>query len=93
HLLATELEVSLLSLSWWRRLEGALFYDIGEVGRHFNDVFEDYSQWKSSVGYGLRFHIDVVGVRSTVVRLDVAYRLDSSEDRTPQFYFGVNQSF
>lgn len=93
HLLATELEVNLISLAWWRRLEGALFYDIGEVGRHFDDVFEDYSQWKSSIGYGLRLHIDVVGVRNTVARFDVAYRLDSSEDRTPQFYFGVNQSF
>jgi hypothetical protein len=93
HILLTELELGALTLAYWRRLEGVVFYEMGEVGRHLSDVFADLGQWKSGVGYGIRIHADIFGVRSTVLRLDVAYRLDSSEDRKALFYFGVNQSF
>lgn len=93
HLWATEFEWNLIYFAWMRRLEGAVFWEIGDIGRSFARIIDQARSWKHGVGYGLRFHVDVFGVRGTVARFDLAYRTDRQEGRRPLFYFGVNQSF
>ncbi len=58
-----------------------------------SDLFniEDYN---SDVGYSLQFFFDALGVRETLLRFDVAKRLDHfTEELTPRFYLSLDQSF
>lgn len=93
HVLVEDFEFGVFSLTYMRRLEGAVFFDIGDVGRDYSDIVNNSSGLKHGVGYGLRLHLAAFGVRDTVARVDVAYRTDRQEGRRPTFYFGVNQSF
>lgn len=57
----------------------------------FVDLF-DVRRWEGDVGYGLRFHIEYLGVNPGLLRFDVAKSL--SEETAPlRYYFGVTQSF
>ena len=73
--------------------DGAIFFEFGDAGQNLYRIAEQFDSWKHGVGYGLRFHLAFFGIRSTVARLDFAYRTDRQEGRRPTFYFGVNQSF
>lgn len=56
-----------------------------------SDVFK-VQNFQTDAGYGLRFHVDYLGVSPGLVRLDLAKSI--SDDTQPyRFYFGVTQSF
>jgi hypothetical protein len=55
------------------------------------DVF-DARRFQTDVGYGIRFHIEWLGVNPALFRFDAAKSLTESGDPV-RFYFGVTQSF
>lgn len=66
---------------------------LGGAAAHtqFQDLF-DLRNWETDIGYGLRFHIEYLGVNPSLLRFDVAKSL--SETQAPlRYYFGVTQSF
>ncbi|HLG19164.1 MAG TPA: BamA/TamA family outer membrane protein [Bdellovibrionota bacterium] len=107
HFLIQDIDINLWLLRI-RDVQGALFLDAGNAtdtvyeraqilanggGSHttLGDLF-DLPSWSSDVGYGIRFHIEYLGVDPALARFDVAKSLDDGSQRT-RFYFGVTQSF
>ncbi|MBI3723486.1 BamA/TamA family outer membrane protein [bacterium] len=91
-----DLDVNVLWLAWWRRLELCGFVDAGDVGDNVYEVFRAPSRWKLGVGGGVRAELEALGIRPTVLRFDIAWRADHGEGEKrgkAQFYVGVNQSF
>ena len=89
-----ELDVSLLWLAWLRKIQAVAFVDCGDVGDEVDDVVAAHPLWKWGAGGGLRLWIDAFGVVPWVIRFDVAVRVDHhADERTPQFYVGIGQSF
>lgn len=87
-----EINAHLLTLAWLRSLQTALYVDAGNVSTSTGDLFDSNPAY--GVGAGLRLHFDFFGINPTVVRLDVAERIDrDSGEKRPMFYIGVGQSF
>ncbi|MCB0308116.1 MAG: BamA/TamA family outer membrane protein [Bdellovibrionales bacterium] len=65
---------------------------LGGVDRRsgFSDLF-DVKDFQSDVGYGIRLHVEYLGVNPSLLRFDVAKSL--SESFPLRYYFGVTQSF
>ncbi len=57
----------------------------------FGDLF-DLSSFSADAGYGLRFHIEYLGVSPGLLRIDLAQDLGNFR-RNLRVYFGVTQSF
>jgi len=94
HSIATELEQGVPGgLAWLRGLDGIAFIETGDVGADFAQIYEHPGDWKIGIGYGLRFHADAFGARTTVLGFDIARRVDQSPDRPLLFYFSLNHSF
>ena len=55
------------------------------------DVF-DLRNFETDFGYGVRFHVDYLGVNPGLLRFDVAKSV-SQWSQGVRFYFGVTQSF
>lgn len=96
HTWLTELQEWMPGLPWStftpRRLQGALFVDTGNVSDRFRDLFE-VGDTLTSVGYGLRFYMDFAGARYSMVRFEIAYRLDDLDEAHLLFYVGASHSF
>ncbi|MFQ5579662.1 MAG: BamA/TamA family outer membrane protein [Nitrospiria bacterium] len=91
--LLRETDLQVLGLANQRTLQIALFSDVGTVTDSRN-IFR-VSQYKSDIGAGLRFFLDVFGLYPTIVRFDVAIPIDSpiaAEDK-PHYYLIAGQPF
>jgi outer membrane translocation and assembly module TamA len=91
-----DLDVGIVKLAWLRRIELAGFTDGGDVKYTIGRVFHSPSGWKWGAGAGVRFELDVLGVRPFLLRFDIAWRCDSGEGPSrgvPQYYLGASQSF
>jgi len=91
-----DLDLDIIKLGWIRRIELAGFTDAGQVAYEFGSIFRAPGKWLWGAGAGIRFEIDIAGVRPLLVRFDVAWRCDSGpgpDKGAPQFYLGVGQSF
>lgn len=93
QMLLEDLDVPLLWLAWLRKLQVALFLDAGDVGATIEDVYEARTDWKWGTGIGLRAWLDVFGVNPTVLRFDLGFRIDETDELGPEYYLGVGQSF
>lgn len=93
QMIVEDLDVPLLWLAWLRKLQVALFLDAGDVGDTIADVIRERDDWKWGTGIGIRAWLDTFGLQNTVVRFDVGFRIDETDELGPQYYFGVGQSF
>lgn len=53
----------------------------------------DLNNYNSDIGYSLRFFFDALGVRSTLLRFDIAKQLNNFDDQSLQFYMTFDQAF
>ncbi|MEO2054448.1 MAG: BamA/TamA family outer membrane protein [Nitrospira sp.] len=91
--LLRETDLQVFGLATQRTLQIALFSDVGMVTDSRN-LFQA-SQYKTDMGAGLRFFVDIFGIYPTMVRFDVAVPIDSpiaTEDK-PHYYLMAGQSF
>jgi outer membrane protein assembly factor BamA len=89
----TDLDLNLLYLFYFRRVQLVGFLDSGQVGNNFHAIFRPRTDWKWGTGFGVRLWADTLGVTRFVFRFDVGFRLDETKDQSPQYYLGVGQSF
>lgn len=89
----TDLDLNFLYLFYVRRFQAVLFLDSGDVGRDLDEVFRARTDWKWGTGAGIRLWGDSFGVTRFVLRFDVGFRIDETNDLGPQYYLGVGQSF
>jgi surface antigen Omp85-like protein len=89
----TDLDLNFLYLLYLRRFQAVLFLDSGDVGRDLDAVFRARTDWKWGTGAGIRLWGDSFGVTRFVLRFDVGFRIDDTNDLGPQYYLGVGQSF
>ncbi len=96
HLLATAVdeavEIPLLGLGYLRRIQGAAFVEWASVADDFDDL-DEVEGIVMGWGYGLRLFFDAFGARYTMIRLDLAWRLDDRDSRDPLVYLGASHSF
>lgn len=107
HFLLKDIDLNLW-LFRVRDIQGALFTAAGRVTdtvqeranqlafgaldrTTFGDLF-DVSNFEADVGYGIRFHVEYLGVDPGLLRFDAAKSI-SDLDTSVRFYFGVTQSF
>jgi hemolysin activation/secretion protein len=93
HPLIRDMGTNLWGLTLLRRLQAAVFTDVGTVGapRNFAEVLSD-------VGVGLRLTHEVLGLYPLVTRLDVAWPVNvdealRAEEQQPHFYLTAGQPF
>jgi outer membrane translocation and assembly module TamA len=70
-------------------IQGVGFVDLGRAW------YGSYSRadFKKNIGFGLRFHCDLIAfLEKAVVRLDLARPLNDEED-DPRLWMGLSQSF
>lgn len=86
-------DLNLVGLAHTHAWQGAIFTDAGMVDTSHN-VFQ-VDRFKSDIGAGIRFFVDLFGVYPSVIRFDVAYPIDSpfqSEDKL-HYYLNAGQAF
>jgi hypothetical protein len=93
-----DLDVNVLNLNaaFWRRLELIGLIDAGNVASGAGEAIRKVKNWLVGSGAGIAAEFDGAGIKSIVVRFDVAWRLDSNGGRDrgiPQYYFNVGQTF
>ena len=91
-ILLDHLDVHVMTLGWLRRLQVAVYLEGGNVADRSRRLFQR-EDIVVGAGVGLRFHIDLFGVKPSVWRIDVAQRLDDRDDDDLLFYIGAGQSF
>jgi outer membrane protein assembly factor BamA len=91
--LVREIGDNVWGLTLLRRLQAAVFTDVGTVGspRNFADFLTD-------VGVGLRLTHEVLGLYPIVTRLDVAWPINvedalRAEEQQAHFYLTAGQPF
>ena len=77
HVWTRSVSVSLAQLAWLEGVEGVLFLDAGVSADRWPEVIAPDAA-VLGVGYGLRFHLAVLGVQPSMLALDVAYPLPTS---------------
>lgn len=107
HFLLQDIDVN-FGLFRLRNLQGALGGDVGNVTAtlqekanqqafggsqttHLKDLFQP-NQFQVGIGYGLRFHVDYLGVNPGLLSFDLHKSL-TQWDQGLQYYFGVTQSY
>lgn len=93
QMLIEDMDLSILWLSWLRKLQVVAFLDAGDVGDTISKVWRERDDWKVGAGGGVRLWIDAFGVRNVTFRFDVGVRVDDTDDLDPEFYIGAGQSF
>ncbi|MBI5043529.1 MAG: BamA/TamA family outer membrane protein [Nitrospirae bacterium] len=85
-------DLNLLSLIIVHTAQGAIFADAGMVSDNRNTFkFKDY---KTDVGTGLRFHVDLFGIYPGIGRIDFAIPVGETEkSRNVHVYLSIGQSF
>ena len=89
----TDLDLSNFSIFYVRRIQAVVFLDAGDVGEDLDHVFRARDDWKWGTGAGVRVWGDLFGVTRLVLRFDVGFRIDDTNDLGPQYYLGLGQSF
>ncbi len=96
HLLATAVDeaasLPLFGLGYLRRIQGAAFVEWASVADDFDDL-DEVEGIVMGWGYGVRLFFDAFGARYTMIRLDLAWRLDDRDSRDPLLYVGASHSF
>lgn len=85
-------DLNLFSLIIVHAAQGAVFADAGMVSDDRNTFrFKDY---KTDVGTGLRFHVDLFGIYPGIGRIDFAIPIGETEkSRNVHVYLSIGQSF
>ena len=85
-------DLNLLSLIIVHAAQGAIFADAGMVSDNRNTFkFKDY---KTDIGTGLRFHVDLFGIYPGIGRIDFAIPVGETEkSRNVHVYLSIGQSF
>ncbi len=88
-----ETDINFMSLMHTHTWQGVLFADTGMVDDAHN-VFK-VSQFKSDVGAGLRFFVDLFGVYPAILRADLAVPIASprEDEQKIHYYLNMGQSF
>jgi hypothetical protein len=58
----------------------------------FFDLFTN-THYVYGAGYGIRIYFDVFGIRETLLRIDLAKRLDDWTNDLPFVYFSLDHAF
>ena len=86
-----------------RDLQGAFFSDAGNItntlqehidgvpSSNLGDLF-NVTDFQTDFGYGIRFHVEYLGVNPGLFRFDIAKSISEWSEGV-RFYFGVTQSF
>lgn len=88
-----ESDINLLGLAHTHTWQGALFSNAGMVSGSHN-VFK-FNRFRSDIGTGIRFFVDLFGVFPSIVRVDLAIPIDSpikSEEKV-HYYVNAGQAF
>lgn len=88
--LVHELETNLAGITVLRRLQAAVFGDIGTVS--------SYRRFRTDAGVGIRLTHDFLGLYPLVTRFDIAFPLNveeglQAEERGAHFYLTAGQPF
>jgi len=88
-----ETDINFLSLMHTHTWQGVIFTDSGMVDDSHNVL--KVHQFKSDVGVGLRFFVDLFGVYPSILRADVAVPIASprEDEQKVHYYLNVGQSF
>ena len=88
-----ETDLNFIGLAHFHTWQGAFFADTGTVTDSRN-VFR-FSDYRSDVGAGLRFFVDLFGFYPAVIRLDVAVPIASpvESEQKPHYYVTAGQPF
>ena len=88
-----EMDVNIGGLAVLRRLQAAVFTDAGMVASHRNRV--KFSQYLTDVGAGLRLALDALGLYPVVMRIDVAFPINTPlpDEQNLHFYVTAGQPF
>lgn len=88
-----ETDINFLSLMHTHTWQGVVFADTGMVDDAHN-VFK-VDQFKSDVGAGLRFFVDLFGVYPAILRADLAVPIASprEDEQKIHYYLNMGQSF
>ncbi|MEK6682801.1 MAG: BamA/TamA family outer membrane protein [Nitrospirota bacterium] len=85
-------DLNLLSLIIVHTAQGAVFADAGMVSDN-RDTFR-FKDYKTDVGAGLRFHVDLFGIYPGIGRIDFAIPVGETEkSRRVHVYLSIGQSF
>ena len=85
-------DLNLLSLIIVHAAQGAVFADAGMVSDK-RDTFR-FKDYKTDVGTGLRFHVDLFGIYPGIGRIDFAIPIGETEkSRNVHVYLSIGQSF
>ena len=85
-------DLNLLSLIIVHAAQGAIFADAGMVSDK-RDTFR-FNDYKTDVGTGLRFHVDLFGIYPGIGRIDFAIPIGETEkSRNVHVYLSIGQSF
>jgi hemolysin activation/secretion protein len=85
-----EIDDNLGGLTVLRRLQAAIFADVGTVS--------SYRRYRTDVGFGVRITHDVLGLYPVVARFDVALPINveaalKADEQSPHYYFTAGQPF
>ncbi len=88
-----ESDINLLGLAHTHTWQGALFTSTGMVSGSHN-VFK-LNRFRSDVGTGIRFFVDLFGVFPSIIRVDLAIPIDSpiKDEEKVHYYLNAGQSF
>ena len=88
-----EMDVNIGGLAVLRRLQAAVFTDAGMVASHRNLV--KFSQYLTDAGAGLRLALDALGLYPVVMRIDVAFPINTPlpDEQALHFYITAGQPF
>lgn len=85
-------DLNLLSLIIVHAAQGAIFADAGMVSDK-RDTFR-FKDYKTDIGTGLRFHVDLFGIYPGIGRIDFAIPIGETEkSRNVHVYLSIGQSF
>lgn len=85
-------DLNLLSLIIVHTAQGAVFADAGMVSDK-RDTFR-FKDYKTDIGTGLRFHVDLFGIYPGIGRIDFAIPIGETEkSRNVHVYLSIGQSF
>lgn len=86
-----ETDVNLAGLALFHTIQGALFTDTGMVSDDHNTF--QFKNYLVNVGASIRLYFDILGFYPTILRLDVAYPIDSpiEGENKPHYYISAGQ--
>jgi outer membrane protein assembly factor BamA len=109
HYLFKDIDINLASLFRVRNIMGALFMNTGRINASVAEYADylagqgDYNpsphplfnvnKYEVDIGYGIRFLYDILGVRESILSVDVAKSLTGFGDNGVRYYVSFAQTF